>query len=93
MAIGLGMGAMLGLIVGVFAAIWQGLPAIGLVVGLSLTLTIIIATFLGFLIPFSLTKLGIDPAAGSGPLITTIKDITGFFIYFGIASLLLEQLL
>jgi len=93
MAIGLGMGVLLGLIVGVFAAIWQGLPAIGLVVGLSLTFTIIIATFLGFLIPFSLTKMGIDPAAGSGPLITTIKDITGLFIYFGIASLLLQRLL
>jgi magnesium transporter len=93
LAIGLGMGALLGLIVGVFAALWQGLPAIGLVVGLSLTCTITIATFLGFLIPFSLTKMGIDPAAGSGPLITTIKDITGLFIYFGIASLLLERLL
>ena len=93
LAIGLGMGVFLGLIVGVFAVLWQGLPVIGLVVGLSLTLTILIATFLGFLIPYSLTKLGIDPAAGSGPLITTIKDITGLFIYFGIASLLLERLM
>jgi magnesium transporter len=92
-AIGLGMGVVLGLIVGIFAMLWQGLPAIGLVVGLSLTLTIIIATFLGFLIPFSLTKMGIDPAAGSGPIITTVKDITGLFIYFGIASLLIERLL
>jgi len=92
-AIGLGMGALLGVLVGVFAALWQGMAAIGLVVGLSLTFTIAIATFLGFLIPFSLTKLGIDPAAGSGPLITTIKDITGLFIYFGIASLLLERLM
>lgn len=93
MTIGLGMGVLLGLIVGAFAWLWQGIPAMGLVVGLSLTLTIIIATFLGFLVPFSLTKMGIDPAAGSGPLITTIKDITGLFIYFGIASLLLERLL
>jgi magnesium transporter len=93
MTIGLGMGVLLGLIVGAFAWLWQGIPAMGLVVGISLTLTIIIATFLGFLIPFSLTKMGIDPAAGSGPLITTIKDITGLFIYFGIASLLLERLL
>ena len=92
-AIGLGMGVLLGGIVGTFAALWQGIPAIGLVVGISLMLTIIIATFLGFLIPFSLTKMGIDPAAGSGPLITTIKDITGLFIYFGMASLLLERLL
>ena len=92
-AIGLGMGVVLGLVVGIFATIWQGSPVIGLVVGLSLTLTIIIAAFLGFLIPFTLTKLGVDPAAGSSPLITTVKDITGLLIYFGIASLLLEHLL
>ena len=92
-AIGLGMGVLLGLIVGVLAMLWQGIPAIGLVVGISLTLTIIIATFLGFVIPFSLTKMGIDPAAGSGPLITTIKDITGLFIYFGTATLLLTHLI
>ncbi len=92
-AIGLGMGALLGLIVGLLAMVWQGIPELGLVVGISLSLTIIIATFLGFLIPFSLTKMGIDPAAGSGPLITTIKDITGLFIYFGTATLLLTQLM
>ncbi len=92
-AIGFGMGALLGLIVGVLAMVWQGDPTIGLVVGISLTLTIIIATFLGFLIPFSLTKMGIDPAAGSGPLITTIKDITGLFIYFGTATMLLSHMM
>ena len=90
--IGLGMGAILGVFTAVFAILWQGLPEIGLVVGVSLALTIIIATFVGFLIPFMLTKLGIDPAAGSGPLITTIKDITGLFIYFGIATLMLGRL-
>jgi len=92
-AIGLGMGVLLGLIVGLLALFWQGIPELGLVVGISLSLTIIIATFLGFLIPFSLTKMGIDPAAGSGPVITTIKDITGLLIYFGTATLLLSHMM
>ncbi len=92
-AIGAGMGLVLGLFTAGFAILWQGVPAIGLVVGVSLALTIIIATLLGFVIPFMLTKLGIDPAAGSGPIITTIKDITGLFIYFGIASLLINYII
>lgn len=92
-AIGLGMGVVLGLITGLFAALWLSGPAVGLVVGLSLTLTITFATMLGFLIPFILTKLGVDPAAGSGPLITTLQDITGLFIYFTLATLLLEKFL
>jgi magnesium transporter len=92
-AIGAGMGLVLGLFTAGFAILWQGMPAIGLVVGVSLALTIIIATFLGFVIPFMLTKIGIDPAAGSGPMITTIKDITGLFIYFGIATLMLSYLM
>lgn len=92
LGIGLGMGLVLGLMMGLFAVLWHGDYLVGLVVGLSLTMTVIIATFLGFIIPFSLTKLGIDPAAGSGPLITTLKDITGLFIYFGFATLLLSGL-
>ncbi len=93
MGIGVGMGVVLGLITGAFAVLWQGIPEIGLVVGLALSLTIIIATILGFLIPFFLTKIGLDPAAGAGPLITTLKDITGLFIYFGLAILLLDKFL
>jgi len=37
---------------------------------------------LGFFIPWVLVKLGLDQAAGSDPIITTIKDITGLLIYF-----------
>jgi magnesium transporter len=91
--IGLGMGAILGIIVGVIAALWQGIPEIGLVVGLSLWAAIALATTLGFLIPFILIKLGLDQAAGADPVITTIKDITGLLIYFGLANLFLRQLI
>ncbi len=89
LTVGLGMGVMLGLLAGLIAGIWQGLPAIGWVVGLSLICTMTLATSLGYLIPFILLKLGADPAVGSDPIITTIKDITGLFIYFTIASLIL----
>jgi magnesium transporter len=88
-SVGIGMGVILGLLAGVIAGLWQGMPEIGLVVGLSLICTMTLATSLGYLIPFILMKLGADPAVGSDPIITTIKDITGLFIYFTIASLIL----
>ena len=89
LTVGLGMGIILGLLAGLIAGIWQGMPEIGWVVGLSLVCTMTLATSLGYLIPFILIKLGADPAVGSDPIITTIKDITGLFIYFTIATLIL----
>ncbi len=91
--VGLSIGAALGLITGSIAVIWHGMVSLGLVVGFSLTLTITLATTLGFLIPYLLTKLGADPAVGADPIITTIKDITGLLIYFGLAYYVLGPLL
>ena len=91
--VGLSMGVLLGLAAGVIAALWQQMPALGIVVGLSLTFTITIATALGFMIPYILVKLGFDQAAGSDPIITTIKDITGLFIYFFLVNVFLGHLI
>lgn len=87
-------GITIGIIVGFFtaliAAIWQGDPRIGLVVGLSLALTVTLAATLGFFIPWILFKLDFDQAAGAGPILTTIKDITGLLIYFYLAALFID---
>ncbi len=76
------MGIVLGLIGGWIAALWQGLPELGFAVGLSLLLTITLATALGFLIPYLLVRAGLDQAAGSDPILTTLKDVSGLLIYF-----------
>lgn len=91
--IGLGMGALLGVLAGLVAALWQGIPNLGLAVGTALFLTVTLATTLGFLIPYILFKLGFDQAAGSDPIITTIKDITGLFIYFFLVGQFLGYML
>jgi magnesium transporter len=91
--IGITMGAILGVLAGVIAAVWQGIPSLGLVVGLALGATMAVAAVLGFIIPFLLIKLGVDPAAGTDPIITTIKDITGLLIYFFFAFRFLGHLL
>lgn len=80
--LGLSMGLLIGICAGAFAFFWQGLWGLALAVGIALTVTMTLATSLGFMIPYLLLKAGLDQAAGSDPIITTIKDITGLLIYF-----------
>ena len=92
-SVGATMGTMLGVLAGIIAHFWQGIPRFGLTVGISLALTVTIASSLGFFIPFVLYKLDLDQAAGSDPVITTIKDITGLLIYFSLVNLFMGFLL
>lgn len=80
--IGLTMGVLLGIMAAFVATFWQGNPWLGAAVGLSMALTMTLAAMLGFLIPYLLVKAGFDQAAGSDPILTTLKDITGLTIYF-----------
>jgi magnesium transporter len=91
--IGLVMGLLLGVVTGVIAWQWQGIPngfpQIGIAVGVSICAVVTLATFLGFLLPYTLTKLGFDHAPGADPFITTIKDFTGLALYFSLVNFLL----
>ncbi|MDQ0216304.1 magnesium transporter [Oikeobacillus pervagus] len=92
-----GVGAIIGMICGILiffiAFFWQGSATLGVVVSLSLLITLVIGTLAGTVIPLMLYKLNIDPAVASGPLITTINDIFSLVIYFTIASWFLHQLM
>ncbi|MBM7542003.1 magnesium transporter [Amphibacillus cookii] len=91
--VGLSMGVLVGIATGIIASTWQGLPELGIAVGLALAITMTLATTLGFFIPFVLFKLGTDQAAGADPIITTIKDISGLLIYFILVTQFLGYLL
>ena len=91
--IGLSMGVLIGLAAGAITAFWQGIPLLGLAVGLSLVVTMTLAALLGFLVPFVLIKFNVDQAAGSAPIITSIKDIAGLVIYFMFISIFLGNML
>ena len=65
-------------------------PMIGVVVGMSICCSMIIATGVGTLTPLVLKKLEIDPAIATGPFVTTSIDILGVLLYFTIAGLLLQ---
>ncbi len=55
-------------------------------VALTMLLVAMIGSLIGLLLPFIFTKLKLDPATASAPLITSIADILGIVIYFSLAS-------
>ena len=61
-------------------------PEIIFVVASTMVITVMAGSLIGLTIPFIFTKLKIDPATASAPLITSLADITGVWIYFSIAS-------
>lgn len=87
--IGLTLGAIYGLLLGTIVVILQGLPILGLVVGVSIWASMTIAAILGGLLPLLFARYRIDPAVASGPFLTTTLDVIGLIVYLGIAKLLL----
>jgi magnesium transporter len=57
------------------------------VIGLALLTVLASGALGGILIPLALNRMGVDPAVSSGPFVTTITDIVGFFSFLGIATL------
>ncbi|ADI13986.1 magnesium transporter [Truepera radiovictrix] len=92
-AIGAIMGLVLGLVAGAAAYFWQGapngVPQLGVAVGVSIATVVTFATLLGFLLPWLMVKLGLDHAPGADPFITTIKDFVGLALYFYLVSALI----
>jgi magnesium transporter len=62
---------------------------LGIVMVLAMTLNLMLAALMGVLIPVSMLKAGRDPAVGSSVMITAVTDSGGFFIFLGLATLLL----
>lgn len=85
--VGLLNGLTFAILLGLVAMMWFGVRDLGVVVGLALVCVLTMAAVGGILIPLALDKMGIDPAVSSGPFVTTITDIVGFFSFLGIATL------
>jgi len=64
-----------------------GIADLGFVIGLAMIINLVAAALGGILIPLTLDRFKIDPAVSSGPFVTTITDVVGFFAFLGIASL------
>ena len=90
---GLITGVTCGLAIWLIIFIWQGTLFLGFLVGLSIMVTLFVATISGALVPMLMDRLNIDPAVASGPFITTINDIISITIYFGMATMFMQFLL
>jgi magnesium transporter len=92
MAVGASLGLTMGVagfFLGWFKAGWD----IALIVGLTMVAVVIVANMIGVLLPFLLTRLNLDPAVASNPLIASLADVAGLFIYFIIATWILTSVL
>ncbi len=78
-----------GTIVALVATVLNQSPLLGLVLGISMIATLFIAGFFGALMPLVLKRLGKDPASSASIFITTGTDICGFFVFLGLATLVL----
>lgn len=87
--VGLINGAATGLIVFIFALVFDHNPLLGLVIFLAMTGNLLIAGLTGASIPLMLKRVGIDPAIASSIIITTFTDVFGFLLLLGLASKLL----
>jgi len=85
-------GIVLGFLISLVALLYEGNVYFGVVVGVALAANTVLAVSIGGLIPLLLKRMKLDPALASGPLLTTITDMCGFFLIFSIASLLMPYL-
>ena len=88
---GLLIGTTLGIIAGLIG-VFQGGAIIGLIVGLTMIAIILVTNILGMTLPFILSRVKIDPAVASAPLIASVADAIGLLIYFSIAIAVLGAL-
>jgi magnesium transporter len=87
-------GLILGLTMGIaayFLGFFRGGIEVAFIVGLSMMLLVFFANLVGISLPFVLTRFNMDPAVASSPLITTLVDALGLFIYFNIATWILNS--
>lgn len=92
LAVGLINGASLGLLIALVASVWKGNPMLGVVVGAALAINTIVAVAVGGTIPLLLKRFGSDPALASGPILTTVTDMCGFFLALSFATAMMPWL-
>jgi magnesium transporter len=86
LSVGLVNATVLGALLGAAAFAWQGNVYLSLVVGLALLVNTVVSVLLGGVVPLALRHLDLDPALASGPILTTVTDMCGFFFVLSFAS-------
>ena len=91
-SVGVINGVVLGLLIAAAAWFWKGNAFLGLVVGGAMAANTLVAVSIGGTVPLILRRLNMDPALASGPILTTITDMCGFFLILSLAAAALPLL-
>jgi magnesium transporter len=91
--VGLFSGLICGCVMAGIAYLWHKNVWLSMILWMAMTANLIIAGFVGSMVPIALRKLKLDPALGSSIFVTMATDTGGFLIFLGLASLLLHQLM
>ena len=81
-------GVVCSVLIFIYTLVYKDSNELAATVSVALVLVIIFAGLFGTFVPLMLDKYKIDPALATGPFITTMNDIVGLFIYFGIGHLM-----
>ena len=87
--VGLTNGVVFAVITGAVAWVWFGDIRLGGVIGGAMVVNMVVAGLAGILVPLGLDRLGADPAIAATVFLTTITDVVGFFVFLGLAALVL----
>jgi magnesium transporter len=85
------LGGVCALVVGTVGSVWHS-AAFGLVVALSMFISVNLSGFAGTVIPMLSKRLGFDPAITAGPFETALQDVLGITIFLSLATALLHWL-
>ena len=89
MSIGILNGIFWSCIVAIVVILWFGQLSLGIIIGASMIINLIIAALAGAIIPIILKRYGIDPAIAGGVILTTVTDVVGFITFLGLATIFL----
>ena len=87
--VGVFNGVIFAVLAGGVAWLWFGNPVLGGVIGLAMVVNMVVAGLAGTAIPLALDRLGVDPAIASSVFLTTVTDVVGFFVFLGLAAIVL----
>jgi magnesium transporter len=90
--VGLVNGMILGILLGGVAFLWKGNVYLSIVVASALAANTLFSVLVGGSVPLLLKRMRIDPALASGPILTTVTDMCGFFLVLSIAQSVVEKL-
>jgi magnesium transporter len=88
-AVGLINGLFFAMVMGLVSWVWFGDEMLGLVIGAAMVVNLVVAGLAGILVPVMMDKMGFDPALASGTFVTTVTDVVGFFVFLGLAAMVL----